>query len=282
MAAFATAFNALPDEVSLWSPANIYDFAIRRGDKVLRGSFRLDAANRDRRTVTFILHGEAGPDGKNRWEFGRGQGVKVTPATPGLFVVYFEAKAVIFRLDDHGGKPPGEARIRGGETYLGAVEDETGLGFFLLRQEASGLYFYTLDEDRLNEDLLPVPVSDQIRVGARSGFVYYRDRYLSRWILIGVGKQDAARDKLYGGPFDQTPDFAPAGSALNPFPGSMRPNSASRPGRSENTASIVAGVLVPPYIMYTSLDELGVFDQCAARAVDSETYYRCFAPARTP
>lgn len=252
MAAFAAAFRNLPDEVSLWSKRNIYQFVLFQGTRVLRGSFSLDAADRARGRIGFDLHGALGPPGHRGWRFGRDDGVKITRVTPALYVVHFNRKAVVFRLSEPSVPPPGAALIRGGETYLGAVEDQTGLGFFLIRQAAGRRVFYTLDEARLNEDLEPVPVSGQIRIGARSGFAYYRDRYLPRWILIGVRKGYAAHDSLYDGPF-------------------------ARKGRPDNFAGSGAGVLVQPYMLYNTFEALSAFDQCAARAGDPENYYRCFA-----
>jgi len=281
-AAFARAFHNLPDEVWLWSSRNLYDFTLKRNGAARHGSFRLDAADKALKTILFLLHDKTAQGDRREWRFGRDQNVKVTQATPSVYVVYFDGKAVVFRLDDHTPMPPGEARIRGGETYVGAVRDETGLGFFRLWQEAASLFFYTLDEARLTEKLRPTPVSDQIRIGARSGFAYYRDRYLSRWILVGVRREDAVRDTFYDGPFDQKTAASFSSGTLIP---ALKPPAAglsAKVGLSARSTGLVAGVLVRPYMLYRSYRELGVFDQCAARAVGPDAYYRCLVPTQTP
>jgi len=279
--AFARAFHNLPDEVWLWSSRNLYNFTLGHSGAARHGSFRLDAADRALNSILFLLHDATAQDGQRAWRFGRSQKVKVTQATPSVYVVYFDGKSVVFRLNDHTPKPPGEARIRGGETYIGAVRDETGLGFFRLWQETAGLFFYTLDEANLTEELQPIPVSDQIRIGARSGFAFYRDRYLSRWILVGVRKEDAVRDTLYDGPFDQKTTTSFTSRITIPVLKPSAPGSktkVSRPGRS---SSLAARVLVRPYLLYKSYRELEVFDQCAARAVGPDTYYQCLVPIQT-
>lgn len=281
MAAFAAAFASLPDEVSLWSNRNIYQYQLSGGAGALFGGFNLDAVNRDRGRIGFDLHGKSEPPDHRGWTFGRDDGVKVTKVTPDLYVVYFNRKAVIFRLNQHTGLRPGAASIRSGETYLGSVRDQTGLGFFLIRQEGAKRYFYTLDEALLNEKLEPVADSAQIRIGARSGFAYYRDRYLPRWILIGVRGKYADHDSLYNGPFDDAQNQRWRGGAVTKAIKSRRSGTAGPVERSENLAVTGAGVLVQPYMLYKSVNELSAFDQCAARAGDPEIYYRCFASHQT-
>lgn len=151
------------------------------------------------------------------------------------------------------------AHMRAGEIYLGTVADESGVSFFLLRDQARSHVFYVLDEDRLAEALLAHPVSAQIRIGAHTGFAYYRDRYLPRWILVGVRKADAEDDGIFDGPFDQLPLV---GSKQKPDAPSAR-----------NT-----GIRTPPYLLYSKPDQLAIYDQCAAIAPGPAEYYRCFAP----
>ena len=281
-AAFAGVFAKLPDEVRVRPTGNYYYFAYYRAGAIWRGNFRLDAADRDRGVIHFALHGASGPAGSRGRAFGRDDGVKVTRVTPFVYVVHFDGKAVVFRLNDLSAVAPGEALMRGGETYLGPIEDESGTGFFLLWNETSRLFLYILDEARLTEPLETTSVSDQLRIGARSGFAYYRDRYSPRWILAGVRRQEVARNSFFDGPFDQMPDNLLAGEALRQALETVRPELKGRIDRFGNSADLMARVLVRPYILYQKPDELAVFDSCAARALGPNDYYRCFATGQTP
>ncbi|VAW10479.1 hypothetical protein MNBD_ALPHA09-2153 [hydrothermal vent metagenome] len=275
--AFAGVFRALPDEVQVRPAGNHFYFAYSRAGAVRHGNFRLDAADRDRGVIHFALDGENGPAGRRGRAFGRGDGVKVTGVTPFIYVVHFDGKAVVFRLNELAGVAPGEVSMRGGETYLGPVEDDSGLGFFLLWHEAAKRFFFILDEARLAEPLERTAVSGRLRIGVPSGFAFYRDRYTPRWILVGVRRGEVARNGIFDGPFDRMPDNLLVGEALKRALVAARPELKGRIERFGNSADLKARVLVRPYILYDEPDELAVFDSCAARAAGPKAYYRCFA-----
>jgi hypothetical protein len=272
---FDAVFHLLPDEVQVRPTGNYLYFTARRGDARLEGNFRLDAADRDAGLVHFAI-GDAGAPARYG-AFGAADGVKVTRAAPLVYVVHHRGKAVVFRLNDLSAVVPRAIAMRAGETFLGPIEDESGVGFLLLWDEALGLLAYVLDEERAGEMLVAFAGSGNIRIGARTGFAYYRDRYLPRWILVGVRADEAKRNTTFDGPFDQLPENFVRGDALRDALERLDPTARGRIDRFGNTADLTRRVLARPYILYSSDRDLTAYDQCAARARDTDAYYRCFA-----
>lgn len=272
-AIFGAVFRALPDDVAIRPTGNYLYFAFRRRGQVWRGNFRLDAADRDAGNIHFAVAVEGAP--VRHRAFGAGDGVRVKQAAPLVYVVHMDGKAVVFRLNDLAATVPRVTMMRAGETLLGPVEDESGIGFFLLRDDLSGALFHVLDEARAGEPLERISGSEQIRIGARSGFAYYPDRYLRRWILIGVRAAEVDANGPFDGPFDQFPENFLSGDALRDAFATLDPDVAGQIDRFGNSPDLTRRVLARSYILYGQPEELAAFDQCAARAAGQAAFYGC-------
>ena len=283
---FAAVFRGLPREVNVWPTGNYYFFSFQAEGRDWRGNFRLDVVDRDAGAIHFAIHGAAGggEPGRSVSEnstigraFGAKDGVKVTAVARFVYVVQFEGRAVVFRLNAQTGRAPGDVTLRGGETYLGPIFDESGYGFFLIWDPEALTFLYILDEDHLPEPLEPSPISAQVRIGQNSGFAFYRDRYRPRWILVGVRAQDVVHNSFFDGPFDQLPDNVLQGSKLRRALTVVHPELTYHIDRYGNSPDLKARVLVRPYILYSEILQLSRYDGCAARAGHEKAYYRCFS-----
>ena len=188
---------------------------------------------------------------------------------------------MIFYLNDLRDVAPAENQIGPQEIYLGPVFDESGVQMFLLWNPELKMFFYILDERVASEQHFQSSASRQIKIGYRSSFAYYADRYLERWILVGVRAAETELNTYFDGPFDQLPDNFVKGNALGEALVALSPEVEGQIDRFGNSKDLMGRMLVDPYILYQDEAELSLFDQCAAAAVDEETYYPCFAIGQT-
>lgn len=278
-------FRALPDTVTVYPTENYYYFKFLHGGVPYAGNFRLDAADRDQGIVHFAYFTENRPDLEQRLSrhmaYSAATGLAVEKRGALAYAVTRNGRTVLFELNDLARLRPPEDRIAPGETYVGPVFDESAVRFFLMWNPALEMFLYVLDEDLASEALIATDVSPQIVIGARTGFAYYRDRYLPRLILVGVRADDVALNSFFDGPFDQLPDNFIEGETLRTALRTLSPEVDGRIDRFGNSHDLSGRMLVDPYVLYRDATELAIYDQCAAAAADEDGYYRCFSIGQT-
>jgi len=152
---------------------------------------------------------------------------------------------------------------------------------YLMWNKKLKMFLYVLDENNAPERYVTSNYSKQIKIGLRTGFAYYKDRYLDRWILVGVRSQNSQVNNFFDGPFDQLPDNFIKGNALRDALLTLSPESKGQMDRWGNSLDLEGRMLVDPYVYYTEESELEVFDECAAQAPDPQNYYPCFSIGQT-
>jgi hypothetical protein len=274
-------FSSVADEVTVYPTENYYYFKFVHAGVPYAGNFRLDIADRDSGIIHFAYFTENTPHGEQRISqhraYGAETGMAVEKKDDLTYAVTRNGRTVTFHLNDLRHVKPSEERIAPGETYIGPVFDEAAVQFFLMWNPELKQFLYILDEDVASEDYFETSASAQIRIGYRTGFAYYRDRYRDRWILVGVRAYDASLNTYLDGPFDQLPDNFIEGDTLRQALLALSPEVEGEIDRFGNSLDLTGRMLVDPYILYSDDAELAVFDQCAAAAVDEDTYYPCFA-----
>lgn len=278
-------FQALPDEVTVYPTENYYYFKFLHRGVPYAGNFRLDAADRDRGVIHFAYFSENRPGLEQRLSrhvaYTAATGLAVAKTAELTYAVTRKGRTISFRLNDLRHVRPEPGAIPAGETYVGPVFDESAVRLFLMWNPRLEMFLYVLDESLASEEQVPSEVSPQIRIGARTGFAYYRDRYLGRWLLVGVRADEVALNTYFDGPFDQLPDNFIEGETLRTALVRLSPEVEGEIDRFGNSRDLSGRMLVDPYVLYREASELFVFDQCAAAAVDEDAYYLCFATGQT-
>lgn len=282
---FDHVFSTLADEVTVYPTENYYYFKFLHGGVPYAGNFRLDIADRDNGVIHFAYFTENNPFIEQQISDHRAYttefGVSVEKKDALTYAITRKGRTVAFRLNDLRHVKPPAAQIGSGETYLGPVFDESGVQMFLMWNPTLKMFLYVLDESLPTEEYFQSSVSSQIKIGLRTSFAYYRDRYRSRWILVGVRAAETEVNSYFDGPFDQLPDNFIEGDALRDALLAMSPDVDGKIDRLGNSEDLTGRMLVDPYILYETEDGLNQFDQCAAAALDEQTYYPCFATGQT-
>lgn len=278
-------FSTLGDEVTVYPTENYYYFKFMHEGVPYAGNFRLDIADRDQGIIHFAYFSENNPFTEQALSEHRAYnaqfGVAVEKKDELAYAVTRNERTVMFKLNDLRGVAPAESQIGPSEVYLGPVFDESGVQMFLLWNPDLKMFLYVLDESVASEQHFQSSASNQIMIGYRSSFAYYSDRYLDRWILVAVRAAETELNTYFDGPFDQLPDNFLKGNALGAALVALSPEVEGQIDRFGNSRDLMGRMLVDPYILYQEETDLTLFDQCAAAAVDTETYYPCFAIGQT-
>lgn len=278
-------FDSLADEVTVYPTENYYYFKFVHGGVPYAGNFRLDIADRDKGVIHFAYFTENTPHGQqvisNHRAYTADTGLAIEKRANLAYAVTRGERTVVFHLNDLSHVKPSQAEIAPGEIYVGPVFDEAAVQFFLMWNPELKMFLYVLDRSVVSEDYFETDVSAQLRIGTRTGFAYYRDRYLDRWILVGVRAYEASLNTYLDGPFDQLPDNFIEGETLRDALLTLSPEVEGEIDRFGNSHDLTGRMLVDPYILYSDLSDLAFLDQCAAAAADQATYYPCFAIGQT-
>lgn len=281
-AVFSYVFNELPPDVRVYPTENYYYFSFYHNGIKFAGNMRLDAYDRDKGILHFAYFNKF-----NRWneettseyrQLSKADGVQIEKLDKLQYRVTFKGKSVIFHLNDLTDVKPPKEIVNDWEEYIGPVYDEAGIQFYLLYNKKSKLFHFILNENApVPDQFSPARTAKNIQIGGRTGFAYYKDRFLDRKILVGVYEGNSMVNNYFDGPFDQLPDNFLKGDQLQKALIDESPELAGQIDRFGNTDEGKSRVLVAPYLYFSHESQLAVFDQCAQHAGDDKTaYYACF------
>ena len=191
MAMFSYVLSKLPERVKVYPTENYYYFTFTHDHVRYAGNIRLDVVDRDQGKVNFAYYVDLA-----EWKdqdpityilLDQRNGVKVEKLEPLVYRISYGTRSVVFELNDLSKVKPPPSVLGADETYIGPVFDESAMRFFLVFNRKLKLFHFVLDETiPIADQLIPIPGSERILIGKRTGFAYYRDDKIERKILIGV------------------------------------------------------------------------------------------------
>lgn len=283
-ALFKHVFAALDDEVTVYPTENYYYFTIYGAGKTVWGNLRLDVKDRDQGVIHmgFFEFSENGlfqdREGRQK-EFSEKDGVLVRRLKPLTYAVRYGGKTVTFRLNDIGAERPVAARLAESETFVGPIFDESGLKFFLLYNHVEKHFLYLLNEEgSIPEEF--VSQNDDVVIGKRSGFAFYRDQKYNRKVLVAVHGRSVDRNHWYDGPFDQLPDNYVEQTGISRYIQEAYPYTKGQIDQyGVYTTEEASRVLIFPYSVYYETDEvLTMVETCRGSSPTDDRFYACITP----
>ena len=281
-AVFAFVLGNLPDRVKVYPTENYYYFSFVHHHVRYAGNIRLDVIDRDKGEVHFAYYKDLAEwtdeDPLTHVVLDRRRGVNVEKLGPLAYRITQGAKSVVFELNDLSGVKPPAGALGPDEAYLGPVFDESAIRFFLVFNRKLKVFHYILDETvEVADQFDPLPETDRILIGKRTGFAYYRDQRLDRKILIGVFEGNARVNNYFDGPFDQLPDNFIEGESLREAILAVEPTLAGKIDRFGISPGGDDRFLIAPYRHYRTDDDLLIFHDCATnKSIPAANYYECF------
>jgi hypothetical protein len=280
-AVFAAVFDALPAKVTVYPGESYYYFTFPYNGVVYAGNIRFDAFDQFDGKVHFAYVIEYAywrrPQEPIYKKLGPDDGVKVTQLGKFDYKIELKGKTVEFVLPDLSNVKPAPEMLRADEVYLGPSWDESGVQFFLIFNRTAKTFLYILNEDLKADQYDEPDFLPSVTVGKRTSFVFYKDKFVNRRILMGDFIGHTMLNDYFDGPFDQLPDNYVQGTVLRDTilevePGLKREN-PDRYG-ADPTGEFRYGIT--SYKYYGRLDELKPIADCAAKAGDPAVYYKCF------
>jgi len=287
-AVFGHVFSALPDRAKVYPTENYFYFSFGYKGLVYAGNLRLDVKDRDEGVLHFAYFNQTEDWNAELMTQYRPlslvDGVKVEKVEDLLYRVSFKEKSVLFALNDLSGVAPPAEMVGEGESHLGPVFDESGVQFFLLFHKQDKRFMFVLNESGPKaEEFVPYSEGDpSILLGMRTGFAFYKDRYLERKILIAVYAGNVENNNYFDGPFDQLPDNFLKGDELKDAILTLYPDLKDEIDRFGNFKEQEGRFLINPYINYSFLNELEAYRRCGDAELSRSDYYRCLQPADAP
>jgi hypothetical protein len=283
MAVFAFVFAGLPERVKVYPTENYFYFTFIHNGAPYDGNIRLDASNRDDGKAIFAYSEDLvewrGDTDVKHLVLDASSGVKLEKVDRLVYRMTYQDKSVMFELNDLSGvRPPADA-LAPNEIFIGPVFDESGIRFFLVFDRKLKLFHFILDETvPVADQLEPIKPNARILIGKRTGFAFYRDHLRERKIMIGAYEGNMVTNSYFDGPFDQLPDNFIEGDTLRDAIIAAAPEKKGKIDRFGGWGDGAERFAIDPYIAYRAVDELTMFERCAAaRQKDPAAYYLCFA-----
>ncbi len=281
MSVFDFIFTSLDDTVTVYPTENYFYFRFYLKGVEWAGNIRLDIIDRDKGAVHFAYFEStnlwAGDGVSSHRTLGPDDGVVLKKVDDLAYDLTFKERTVRFNLNDLSEYPVPEHFLRDNEIYLGPVFDESGIEFHLVHDKELKNFLYVLNESKPVPDKLEaLPTAQDIFIGRRTGFAYFRDARKGRKILIGVHDSNVSQNTYFDGPFDQLPDNFLDRKA---FRKALKRSFPGLPESIDDFGNFEGGegrVLINPYKTYSQPTDLVGISDCAAAAKEDGPYYTCF------
>ena len=105
---------------------------------------------------------------------------------------------------------------------------------------------------------------DDILIGERTGFAFYRDG--ERKVLVGVNERNSRLNTILDGPFDQLPENSHRRSTAGSHRCDADPTVKGKIDRlGQLSRRIRPRSLIHPYLLYRAIGDLAVFHRCMTR-----------------
>ncbi len=283
MAVFDLVLQSLPDRVKVYPTENYYYFNFVFNGTPYAGNIKFDPRDRDKGKVQFSYYPALTQwnDRMKRDVFfvlDSARGVAVERVESLVYRVTYAEKSVIFVLNDLANVKPPHSALAPDETFLGPSFDKSAMRFFVVYNTRLRIFHFILDETvKVADDLVRLPRTDQILLGRRTGFAFYRDHRTDRKILIGVFEPNSRINNYFDGPFDQLPENFIEGKSLRRAMIESDPNAKGQIDRLGNYTTGGGRFLVHPYMLYRRTTDLYSVHRCAnGKKHRRAAYYRCF------
>lgn len=283
MSVFQYVLNNLPKRVTVYPTEGYYYFSFAHMGQQYAGNVRFDIVDRDQGKLHFAFFRKY-----SEWRRGEApnyrllsdkDGVEVKKVDKLSYTVTYKGKTVRFDMVDLSGvKPPKEA-LGPDDVYIGPVYDESGIQFYLLFNKKINVFQYVLNESvAVGERLFKSEVAENVSIGWRTGFAYYKDPHYKRQILVGVYMGNSRVNNYYDGPFDQLPDNFIEGNVLHDAIIAVDPTQKGRIDRLGNSEGGASRFFIGSYMYYEAEEQLAGFAHCMSEQnVTKDNYGLCLA-----
>jgi len=119
---------------------------------------------------------------------------------------------------------------------------------------------------------------EDIKIGRRTGFAFYKDEENNRKILTAVHGNSTDRNNYYDGPFDQLPDNYAQYTNIKEYMEEAYPYTKGLIDEFGGYIGRQSRVIVFPYNVYYKYGDLAFIEKCKAPNLSKSKFCRCITP----
>ena len=171
--------------------------------------------------------------------------------------------------------PPRDLELLPEEEFVGRLQDESGIRFFVIYNTNTDSFYEILnEEDGATEKL--IELDDDFIIGERTGFLYYNDEEYARKILVGIDSANSAENNYLDGPGDQFPINIDIKEKLRKaYPNTLLGNGTDEHGVYLNKTEWVRIAISPYDRYYSASDVIENRKSCEEKLSDRTEFYTC-------
>jgi hypothetical protein len=273
---------------TVYPTENYYYFGFFRGGNSYSGSLHFSVDNRDNGIVEFACYRAF-----TSWlephihdvvmkYLSKDDGVSVIRIHKFVYDVEFQGTKVRFLLNKIN-QTADDDILSNGDEFVGRLCDDSGIMFDLVYNRPQKAFYFILDPQiKVNETL--VKIENNVYIGSRTGFVYFDDIDVHRYILVAVNRDEVHNNSPYDGPFDQLPENYYDDIDFWSYVYDARPDLVGKltnGGVYLNRDPVVIFGLAP-YQQYKSLTDLEFVDECTNKFQDHAKRVLCLTRGWAP
>ena len=277
--------KGMDGEIMVYPSEGYYHFNFYSNGDLIRGNLRFDKLLRDDGKVSFAYYRALRNTRSENHIFhhildNEKEGFSLIRTGNFSYKLKFREQVAKVRIYDAITELASPPNLYKNEQFVGPSFDESGIRFDLIFDLDSREFLYLLNTDfGFPEGYETIEgLGENILIGARTGFAFYRDKTRDRYILIGVYAENIRNNSYFDGPFDQLPDSFVDGKTLQQL--------------IEDHAPDVKGLVGPyghylhdkdirfaisPYMAYENASELVAYNSCKLFAQESSRMNFCLS-----
>lgn len=268
------------NEIVVYPSEGYYYFRFQNGPRLVAGNLRFDLMDAARGQLNFAYYSDAafGDDPVDHYSLlGPEDGIGLQTVGPFEYRLEFEGRVTRVLIYDAREELAAPKPLAPDELYVGPVFDESGVRLHMIFDQTENAFFFALNDTAPPGDTFTAyPGLPQVHLGDRTGYAFYEDANLGRWILIGVARRNIASNSYFDGPFDQLPDRFIDPDRMRELMELAYPDLAGRIGpRGVYLDASYMRTMVAPYRRYYSTQEFAELSDCNLVADDHHALTRC-------
>lgn len=266
-------------EADIYPSENYYYFSFYRAGSLFSGSLRLASDRRDKGIADYVCYEAYRPwsseSGAIRVQehLGASDGLQLTKQSDRVYLISYGGHQTRFSLHELDHQTPG-SQLMPGETRVGRLFDESGAAFELIFNSTLNHFYFLLDIPLSAPDDL-TKLSAYTSISRRTGFVYYYQLDVSRYVLVAVNRHENVTNTAFDGPGDQLPENDYGSINFWDYVYRAYPDMEGRHtiGGTIKSPADARGMIfaIMPYRLYDYPENLGFIENCIeSRAAETD------------
>jgi len=267
-------WKRLPSLAIVYPTEGYYYYRLKIPNKIIAGNIRFsDIENGILHFGYFDMDNPHATSTKN-WagDITAHDGLAIKRESGHEYKISYLGKTVTFILNDSNQQLPKNLKLLADEQFISQIVDESGIRFVLIfNNKTSAFYFIANPDENIGDEL--TDLGNNYRLGKNTDFVFYQGP--QRLLLVGIARQNVAKNNYFDGPFDQVPPHLNLRAKLY----LAYPQSRLRYGGLDPNGNYIeksnTRVAITPYYQYSNYTDLIKHNLRCSSQKDDSKFWTC-------